>query len=137
MTLPSGLPERVEDDENLARFLTSSSHFNSKGVRHQAFLPRPGTSATSVYRHEREPLADLWQIADDELKVHRTYGAAFVKAKSLREVLLDVVAAEKPPRHANIVGWPLDNDPREQVAKQKVVAISIAQNAEMVSRPQI
>ena len=28
--LPSGLPELVADDEDLARFLTSSNHFNTQ-----------------------------------------------------------------------------------------------------------
>ena len=32
-TLPSGLPDHVADGEDLARFLTSSSHFNAVMVK--------------------------------------------------------------------------------------------------------
>jgi len=33
MTLPSGLPEHVGDEEDIARFLTSSGHFSATAVK--------------------------------------------------------------------------------------------------------
>jgi hypothetical protein len=39
--LPSGLPERVSDNEDLSRFLTQSGQFNSLGAKPAAFLPSP------------------------------------------------------------------------------------------------
>jgi hypothetical protein len=53
--LPSGLSEAIEDDENLARFLTSSSQFNAVMVKPSAFLPNPTDGETSVFRHGSEP----------------------------------------------------------------------------------
>jgi hypothetical protein len=38
-TLPSGLEEIIADDEDLARYLTSSSQFNAVMVKPAAFLP--------------------------------------------------------------------------------------------------
>jgi hypothetical protein len=40
-TLPSGLEEIITDDEDLARYLTSSSQFNAVMVKPAAFLPNP------------------------------------------------------------------------------------------------
>jgi hypothetical protein len=50
-----------------------------------------------------------------------------VKAGIIRENSLEVHAAEPPPRHAAIRGWPWnDADPDLQKAKQKEIALSIA-----------
>ena len=44
-----GLPEIVADEEDLARFLTSSSQFNTQVVKHAAFLPSQNDGVTSVF----------------------------------------------------------------------------------------
>ena len=60
--LPSGLPEHIDDDEDLARFLVQSNQFNSTSVKPSAFLPNRQDLETSVSRHGREPLARLWEL---------------------------------------------------------------------------
>ena len=134
-TLPSGLSEDVRDDEDLARFLTSSSQFNALMVKPSAFLPSPRDGETSVFRHGSEPREALWQIGTDHV-VHRTlHGAAIVKTRHVRAARLEVVAQEPPPRHANIVGWPsLAPDPEMGKAERKERAALIAQHAEVVRR---
>ena len=57
--LPSGLPENVDDQEDLARFLTQSNRFTTKLVKAAAFLPRAQDQETSVARHGKEPQYDL------------------------------------------------------------------------------
>lgn len=133
-TLPSRLPERVDDDENLARFLTQSNLFNSVMAKPAAFLPNPKDGDTSVFRHDREPKDALWQLGRDHVAGNRTlYGAAIVKAKYIREAQLDVVAKEPPPRHANITRWPwLASDPEMGKAERKDLANQIAQHAELL-----
>ena len=80
--LPSGLAEIVADEEDLARFLTSSSQFNAIMVKPAAFLPNPKNGETSVFRHGSLPREPLWQIATDHVGANRTvHGAAIVKAK--------------------------------------------------------
>lgn len=64
--LSSGLPEQVADEENPARFLTSNSQFNSKGVKHNVLLPEPEAQETSVFRHGREPREALWAIGREQ-----------------------------------------------------------------------
>ena len=132
--LPSGLAEIVADEEDLARFLTSSSQFNAIMVKPAAFLPNPRNGETSVFRHGSLPREPLWRIATEHVGANRTmHGAAIVKAKHVRSAMLDVVAQEPPPRHANIVNWPSSQaDPDMAKAEQRERAAQIARYAELV-----
>lgn len=133
-TLPSGLPEQVHDDEDLARFLTSRNQFNATMVKPSAFIPHPKNSA-SVFRHGSEPRDSLWQISDKHLpNARRIYGAAFIKAIQVRKASFDILADEPPPRHADITGWSSLRDPREQKAQQLEDAVPLAQDAKLVKR---
>lgn len=133
-TLPSGLPEVVADDEDLARFLTSSGQFNSTMAKPAVFLPNPKDRERSMFRHGAQPREDLWRIAREHVvKDGQTLcGAAVVKARRAREVLLDVLAVEPPPRHAAIVGWPWPDDPDLRKAQQKERAAFLAQHSELL-----
>ena len=134
--LPSGLADIVADEEDLARFLTSSSQFNAVGVKPSAFLPNPKNGETSVFRHGSHPRESLWRTAEDNLAGTRTlHGAAIFKATHVRSAALDVVAQEPPLRHANILRWPWSNtDPEMGKAEQKERAALIAQHADFVQR---
>lgn len=131
MTLPSGLPDHVDDGEDLARFLTSSGHYNATAVKPAAFMPNPRNGETSVFRHGAEPLDDLKMIAQNEVGTERRiHGAGIVKAKHIREAKLEARAGEPPPRHADLIGWPWSaNDPDFSKASQKELAALIAQKA--------
>jgi len=128
--LRSGLPKHVNDSEDLSRFLTQSSQFNSTMVKPAALLPNPKDRETSVSRHGREPLATLWVIGESAAGVRNLYGAAIFKASIVRNAQLEVLADEPPPRHAVIQGWPwIESDPELQKAKQKELAAIIASAA--------
>lgn len=128
--LASGLPKDISDDEHLTRFLTSSSQFNSQGVKPSAFLPSPNDRETSVFRHSGEPKEELWRIGADHVANGRTiYGAGIVQTVNVRATQLDVSASEPPPRHAAIRGWPYLDDPELQKAQQKEKAMLIASKA--------
>jgi hypothetical protein len=132
-TLPSGLPEYVADEENLARFLTQSGHFNSLMAKPAAFLPNPKYKNTSVFRLGNEPdrLRQTWK--ETSTSAHTLKGAAICKARHIRSCQLDVIAEEPPPMHANIEGWPwLENDPELQKAKLVELASQIASGTEVV-----
>lgn len=132
--LPSGLDSTVADDEELARFLTSSSQFNAVMPRPSAFLPNPKNGTTSIFRHGANPRESLWQIAREYAVGDRTlHGAAICKASHIRAALLEIEAVEPPPRHANITGWPwLASDPEMEKAQLKERAALIAKHAELV-----
>jgi hypothetical protein len=131
--LPSGLPEVVDDDEALARFLLSSSHFSATVVRAAAFLPNPKAHmTTSVSRHGAGARDELIQVGR-ALRPDRTlHGAAICKAAVVRSARLDVISDEPPPRHANIVGWPVDADPSFQKAAQLERALEIASQSHLI-----
>ena len=134
--LASGLPDLVEDDEDLARFLTSSSQFNARMAKPAAFLPSMNARETSVFRHGSEPRAALWAIGDEHAAGNRSvHAAAIVKACDVKAAMLDVVADEPPPRHAAIRGWPwLDDDVELQKAQQKERATLVASKAMLLRR---
>jgi hypothetical protein len=134
--LPSGLPELVEDDESLARFLTSSNHFNTQMVKHAAFLPS-AERETSVFRHSGDPPGELWAIGAEHLGGRVFHGAAIVKAGEVRATNLDVSADEPPDRHAVIRGWLWLEDRDLQKAQQKERAILIASKASLRFKPAI
>jgi hypothetical protein len=134
MDLPSGLPEQVEDEESLARFLTSSGHFNASGVKPAAFLPNPVDGKTSVFRHGAEPRKVLEAIGRAEVAQGRSlHGAGIISAGSVRAAHLEVEAVEPPPRHADVTGWPWHKGDREFAkAEQKEIALVLAQMAQCV-----
>ncbi len=129
MSLPSGLPELVADGEDLARFLTSSSHYNVTAPKPAAFMPNPKNGETSVFRHGANPFEELKSIAQAEVGAERRiHGAAIVKASVIREAELEVIAKEPPLRHADITNWPWSkDDPEYGKAQQKALAALIAQ----------
>ncbi len=130
MTLPSGLPEHVGDEEDIARFLTSSGHFSATAVKPAAFLPNPHNGETSVFRHGAQPLESLQAIGKREMGARSLHGAAIVKASVVREVDLELRAGEPPPLHADIIGWPWQqHDPDLGKAERKEKAALIAQRA--------
>ena len=128
--LPSGLAEVVDDEEDLARFLTQSNHFNTEVVKPAALLPSPKTRETSVFRHGPSPLSILWAIGLEAVGTRPLYGAAIFKAAVVRAALLTVEPKEPPPRHAVILEWPwMESDPDLQKAKRKELAILIVSAA--------
>lgn len=132
--LPSGLPDLVDDAENLARFLTQSSQYNKIMVKPAAFLPSTTTGReTSVSRHGAEPVDALRALGLIAAGVRTLHGAAIVSAAVVRSVGLDVLADEGPKRHAVIRGWPWgESDPDEDKARRKKMAIEIARAADLV-----
>jgi hypothetical protein len=132
--LPSGLPELVEDDESLARFLTSSNHFNTQLVKHAAFLPS-AEGETSVFRHSGDPSSELWAIGAEHLGGRVFHGAATVKAGEVRATILEVSADEPPDRHAVIRGWPKSEDRDLQKTQQKERAMLVASKASLRLKP--
>jgi len=134
-TLPSGLPDIVGEEEELARFLTQSGHFNARMAKPAAFLPNPKDRETSVYRHGYHPSDQLWEIGRSATIGRNLYGVAIITAKIVGEAELEVKSNEPPPRHAVIRGWPWLSDPELQRAQQKEKAIILASQSNLFLRP--
>lgn len=138
--LPSGLPEHVADEEVLGRFCGSSSWFarETKRVKYPAFLPAPDDD-TSVYRVTGMTPEAIWEHAtahfvNAEKQPYSHHGAALVEACHVRSAGIDAIAHEGPPRHANLRGWPLDQDPVLQKSRRKEIATRIADRATFLAK---
>ena len=94
--LASGLSDSVADDEDLARFLTQSNHFNTQVAKPAAFLPQPSSRNTSVSRHGRIPLNDLQALGTAAAGSRKLYGAALFKAADVRSAALAIESSEPP-----------------------------------------
>lgn len=131
--LPSGLPDTVGAEEDLARFLTQSSHYSAGAARPTAFLPGPKDRATSVARHGMEPVETLRQLGLTAAGTRSLHGAAIIKTQVARDIGLDVDADEPPDRHALIRGWPwYDYDQQLQKAQQKEKALRLALASDVI-----
>ena len=135
--LPSGLPEVVAEDEQIAAFLTSSSsHFNSTMVKAAAYLPNQKDGEKSVCRHGAEPRAELQRLSSDffagapETKV---YGAGVVAVSVVRAAGLRIESDEPPERHATVRGWAWsETDPKMGKAENIERAKRLAEKATLV-----
>ena len=116
--LGTGLPEKIDGEEDIVRFLMQSNHYNTHCVRPVAFLPSPITNESSVSRHGREPRRDLWALGDIAAGERTLKGAGIFKASRVNSEGLRLDFDEPPPRHAAIRGWRLDEDPQVQKSKQ-------------------
>jgi hypothetical protein len=128
--LPSGLPEQIDNDEDLVRFLWQRSQFNTTVVKPTAFLPYP--DETSVSRHGREPSEKLWELGYAAVGTRPLYGAAIFKASVVRLAKLKVISDEPPLYHAVIRDWP---DSLLQKAEVMRMAQHIARSAVMIPYP--
>lgn len=119
----------VNGNENLSHFIFSKREFSRqpRRVKAEAYMPRKGE--VSVFRIDGLGDSLIWRIgAELAHKRKRTlYGRGDTRTRSVRQAGLDVLPAEPPPRHANIVGWPENDKPR-----QKLLALQLASAATLI-----
>jgi len=69
----------------------------------------PNRGEVSVFRTSGLGASAIWEIGTKMKPMARTlHGRAEIRARAVRQKALDVMSAEPPPRHANIIGWPDD-----------------------------
>jgi hypothetical protein len=126
---PHNLKATVDDNEKLARYIFSTRHFSREPprVKTEAYMPSRGE--VSVFRIDRLEQAAIWEIGNEVArKRERTlYARGDTKASEARRVGLDIRPDEPPSRHANLVGWPDNDKPR-----QKLIALQLAAVATLV-----
>lgn len=136
MALPSGLPEVVGDGEPISRFMTHKSHCNTQVVKQAAFIPNLNNGRLSVARHGAEPIEESERMAKSDYGLEKAFGVARLQAAEFRKVELDFEADDKPPRHADVVGWPWREDDREfGKAERKAKAVALSLKADRIIFP--
>ena len=124
----------LDSNDPLARFLTSKNHYSRQNnrVRANAFLP-PADRKLSVFQIKELAETEIWRIGETCISqpTGRTlHGRADISVLSVHNVDLKIDPNNKPPRHANIIGWP------EEKSKQKLFALELAAKATLKLKPQ-
>jgi hypothetical protein len=118
--------------EILSRYIFSTRYFsrNPPRVKAEAYMPSRGE--VSVFRIDGLSETAIWEIGSDVArKRDRTlYARGDTKASDVMRLGLDIRPNEPPPRHADLVGWPENDKPR-----QKLIALQVAAVATLVLKP--
>jgi hypothetical protein len=111
----------LSPQEPLARFLCSSSWFVrlSARVKYSAFMPFHG--ATSVFRISALRDPEVWEIGERLVAGptgRHLHGHAALRVTHVVRAELMLAPDDRPPRHANIVGWPAEKGAQRFLAEQ-------------------
>lgn len=111
------LPAQVADDEPIARFIRNSGDMRPDQSRpkYSALIPPRSRGDMSVCRASGLSDAQIRAIGTEHVErpLQALKGYCVLSAQHFRAEHLDVVAAPHPfPSHANVVGWPPDEDAR-------------------------
>lgn len=125
----SDLTATVGDDENIARFIFSSSHFaqGTSRVKYGAYQPAKNRQA-SVYRIYELSTNEVWDIGAEYVESGQRKIRAYAEVKTLdvtRQKLKVEPDTKVHFRHANIVAWPQEKD------EIKMLAIEIANSSKL------
>jgi len=138
MTLASGRSAVVADSEILQRALISKSQFieSKKRLKPNVMSPNPHVELP-VSRIDNLNDETIRKLADDVARKRGKesslgYGRRRLTAALPRKFKLDTIPDEPPLHHANIVGWPSDNDPDEQRSRQLELAKLLVEEVELV-----
>lgn len=99
----------------LTRFVYSRRHITAVRVKPQAFLPRNGeTSVFQTRGLSRDSVWDLRHAArqDKDPKGRADFSEASLGGSAGLRFVLD----DKPPRHGNILGWPVEKEAQIEIA---------------------
>lgn len=118
----------INPSNDLTKYIFNKSQFSSlnKRVKYSVFIP-PANRRLSVFRIVNLSENEVWEIGNDvgterELTL---LARADIKVSSVTETGLKIDADDRPPRHANIVGWP-DED-----SAIKLKAMELAEKAQL------
>lgn len=132
-SLPSGLPETVGLDEDIARFIRCSKYVRAnQTIKHNAFLPAPDND-TSTFRINGLNNEEVGAIAVEHVKEKAKNGAAVCKAKVIAQAELLLVPEEPPFQHANIRGWAMDEDDAAKKSKRMEQAQKLAEESKFMN----
>jgi len=136
-------PITIKDDEEISRFLFSSSDFTRSTLnfkKHTRLMPsyneEKGRLETSVYRTSYcKDEIEAWSIGDDYAGSPKAEAKAMAvtDAKTIRsgELSLEVESSKEPhDLHADIINWPKEKDTQIETAKllKKKITLKLREN---------
>jgi hypothetical protein len=109
----------------LNRFLTHKNQFSAIRVKQNAFLPKD--LKVSVFLTDGLSAEQIW-ILGQRYVAANIYGRAELTLAAVFEIGLKVEVDNKPQRHANITGWPV------QKSEQKLCTLKLAEKSSLLLR---
>ena len=117
MSLPSGLPEAVADNEHIARFARHRSQYKPSTLeaRGDLFMPPKNSTDLSVGRVETLSIGAIKELGHrtiEQVPGHTLKGWVIMEAKLIRSIRKFGLVADEPTDqhfyHAHVTGFPLD-----------------------------
>lgn len=139
MSLPR-LPADPTPEELTTRFLLQRSHFSAERVRvkPRTFEPARRDHKTSIFRIQALSERRIWALGQKfvgDLHEKDVLARADISVAQIASAGLTVEAAEPPPRHANIAGWPTEKDAwKSQAQELAALATLRMRNAQMAAQ---
>lgn len=114
--------QNVQPSEIVSRFLIKGQiRSGDSAIRYDAFLPSASNLEISVFRIYGLPEENIWALAVEKVEPLRgpVIGRGDLTVSTIIEESLGVTPDQDPAlRHADIVGWSVDNrDARATIAK--------------------
>jgi hypothetical protein len=108
--LPNPAPSEIT-----SRYLRQTNHYAASigRVKPRAFHPNPNDNKTSIFRVQGLTDREIWALGDEHINL--PFGSALVALAELSVAQITAIGlyvepAEPPPRHANIINWPVGKD---------------------------
>jgi len=121
----------VEESECITRYIFEKKRYSkvNKRVKYKAFIPPPN-GQMSIYRIDELEDATIWELAREYVEPQygkRALARADTSAEKVFAESLSIVPNVDPhPRHAEMTGWPSNED-----AKQ-MIAVTLADDAKLI-----
>ena len=122
----------IGDAERISRFARHKTEYSliADRVYHSLFLP-PSSLRLSVFWSTEIADEDLWRIGDEV--VFKGLGRVMARGDVIVAAIRDSGLQLEPdpevhPKHANVVGWPVDKAKRIRIAK------TLAGKAKLIAR---
>jgi hypothetical protein len=102
-------------DEVTSRYLRHSNQYapSNGRVKPHALHPAPADHKTSVFRVQGLIESEIWSLGDEHVGLpsgNELHARAELSVEQVTDIGLRVESTEPPPRHANIVDWPVEKD---------------------------
>ena len=128
--MEEALTNEILPTEPLARFIRQSNYVakTTGRIKYNAFLPAPDND-TSVFRIQDISKEQIKAMAVEHVKERSKNGAALFNANLVDKAKLDILSKEPPPRHANIRGWSMNEDPELKKSERNAAAMILAEDS--------
>jgi hypothetical protein len=115
------MSKHVDSNELMCRFVFRKSHIDNRlgRVTSAVFMP-PKDLKLSVFRVKDLNEQEIWDIGKKvgQVSQRNLIGKADLIVAEFLERDLEIHADNKPPRHANIVNWPIEEGKRLSIAQE-------------------